>query len=103
MRAARRGDQGSPHDSSSDAGSPAIQRSAVGSPSDPPLPEGWKKLYSRTKDREYYQNVNKKSQWYPPAKDAQQQEQKQNEQEQAMKPLQEQHTLLMVQVMLLSH
>jgi len=70
MRAARRGDQGSPHDSSSDAGSPAIQRGAVGSPSDPPLPEGWKKLYSRTKDREYYQNVNTgKSQWQPPTID----------------------------------
>jgi hypothetical protein len=81
-----------------------VQRGVEGSPSDHPLPEGWKKLYSRTKDREYYQNVNNgKSQWYPPAKDAQQQEQKQNEQEQALKPLQEQHTLLMVQVMLLSH
>jgi hypothetical protein len=89
-----------------------VQRVVKGSPSDHPLPEGWKKLYSRTKDREYYQNVNNgKSQWYPPAKDAQQQEQeqeqeqeqKQKEQEQALKPLQEQHTLLMVQVMLLSH
>jgi hypothetical protein len=87
-----------------------VHRGAVGSPSDPPLPEGWKKLYSRTKDCEYYQNVNTGiSQWHPPARDSQQrereqkQEQKQKQQEQALKQLQEQHTLLMVQVMLLPH
>lgn len=80
MRAARRGDQGAHHDSSSDSGSPAAGRlssptakhlGAVGPTSDPPLPEGWKKLYSRTKGREYYQNIyTGKSQWHPPTIDS---------------------------------
>ena len=49
-----------------DPGAPAARSSAAVGP-DLPLPEGWKRLYSRTKGREYYQHIESgKSQWHPP-------------------------------------